>query len=61
MRTYKITDLYASAWENAIENAIYHLNRTLGLKLVFVRDNNQVDMLCEALGITFDADGEIVK
>ena len=59
--TFSITELYGNAWETAIENAIYELNKTLKLNLFFARDNNQVDTLCERLGIRFDENGEIVK
>ena len=60
-RVFTIDDLYASAYENAINNVIGVLNESLGTKYFFSRDCYVIDTIAEKLNIKFDVDGEIIS
>jgi len=60
MKTYKIEDLYAYAYESAIENVATIVNLTLGTHYFFARDWAKLEQLADKLGIDFDENGELV-
>ena len=57
----QIEDLYAEAYNSAINNTIEYLNDMLGLSLNYASDWARVHELIEKLGIRFDVNGEIVR
>lgn len=61
MRTYKIDELYASAWQHALDEVAEVVNMNTGLKLFEARDWNALENIALKLGVDFDANGEIVR
>ena len=58
---FYIEDMYASAWQAAIENVGNILNKELGLNLQVTQDDwRQVERIADALKIRFDENGEII-
>ena len=61
MNTYKIDELYASAWQHALEEVAGIVNANTGLELFEARDWNALENIALKLGVDFDANGEIVR
>lgn len=61
MKTYKINDLYAHAWQSAIENVAAMLNVTMVTNFSPARDCDKIERLADRLGIDFTENGDIAN
>ena len=61
MNTYKIDELYASAWQHALEEVAEIVNINTGLKLFEARDWNALENIALKLGVDFTENGEIIR
>lgn len=57
---YSINDLYASAWECAIDSAANIINFELGTDFNRFNDWSTIELLAERMGLKFNANGELV-
>lgn len=57
---YSINDLYASAWECAIDSAANIINFELGTDFNRSDDFSIVEQLASRMGLKFNANGELV-
>lgn len=61
MEEFNIDQLFGEAYNNAIDNVAYCLNKVMGTEFFRYRDWYQIHDLCLSLGITFDENGKIIK
>lgn len=62
MTEFTINDLYASAWESAIDEVASVLNGKIdGLHLFRTRDWVVIEQVAESLNIRFTVNGEIIR
>lgn len=57
---FSINDLYASAWECAIDSAANIINFELGTDFNRFNDWSTIELLAERMGLKFNANGELV-
>ena len=57
---YSIKNLYASAWESAIDNAAKKINVALGTDFNRSIDWYTIEVLAERMGLKFDENGNIL-
>lgn len=58
---FNIDQLFAEAYNNAIDNVAYHINKVMETEFFRYRDWPQLHDLALALGIRFDGNGEILS